>query len=255
MNYNLVKKISTCILSFVLTFTVPTILHADDILKGPIPKKSKFQLDTRFTYTRNEKGITTLTNNIIGKYWEGDRLGKWVFINVPYKSVINDQESSNGFGDITVGVGPGGRINNLHILSYFALTFPTGDSNERPALGNGRYDKKIGVVHTFLTNDKGFEIDTTVEYNLTGVNNKDINPPNEFYFGFIFGGKINERIRFATGLTDLVKANGDFLLNSRSVLRYTFSPKIHLEALIDHGIQNHNVLKYDGLSLFLRYNL
>ena len=238
------------LLAGTLALSLSNNAKADDIFKG-IRGPTNFQADARLTYSKNERNIESLTNNFILKYWDGEGAdaGKFAFINLPYR-LATFPNSNVGFGDITLGAGPRGKIQELNYFLYGALTIPTGNSK----LSNQRHDIRAGTFMTYLTKDKKFHIDGALEYNFTGKNNSGINPPNEFYSGILVGGVISDKIRVATGLTDLVKNNGDFMLNSRSVFRYTFSPSMHFEFVGDVGIKNKNMPKFNSLGIFARYN-
>ena len=131
---------------------------------------------------------------------------------------------------------------------------PTGDSRGKIAIGNGRYDTKIGVNATYLTQDKNLEIDASLDYNFSGENKKGANPPDEFSFGLLGGGKVTEKVRFATGIAGLVKEDGSHVVNSRSVARYTVSPSLHFEAVGEVGIQSRDIPRGVGGGIFARYN-
>ena len=227
-----------------------SIAKADDIFKG-IKGPTNFQIDERVTYSRNDRDIETITNNLILKYWDGDStdIGKWAFVNLPYR-ILTSPNPKEGLGDITLGMGPRGKIDGLHWFLYGSLTIPSNNEG----LSNKRYDIKTGTLITYLTEDKNFEVDGVLEYNITGENNKEINPSNEFYSGVLIGGKISDKIRYVTGLTNLFKDNGDFVLNSRSVFRYTFSPSFHFEVVGDLSLSSKNISKSKNLGLFLRYS-
>lgn len=224
-------------------------IHADDFLKG-VKGPTNFQIDGRFSYSKNNKNIESLTNNLILKYWDGDKNGKWGFINFPYKSIKSENNFNNGFGDINAGFGLRGKIKNFNYFLYESLTIPTGNSE----LSNKRYDLKTGAFITYLTKNKKFEVDGVFEYNLTGKNNSGINSVNEFYSSIFFGRAIGNKIRIGTGLTDLIKTNGDFVLNSRTAVRYAPSSKIHFEIVGDIGMKTKNIPKFKGLGVFARYN-
>ena len=242
---NLSKILKNYVLvgSLALATVFPSSALANDIFKG-VRGPTNWQLDERVIYSKNEKNLEILTNNTILKYWDGNKFGKWGFISLPYKLVSSKKGSKNGLGDITIGIGPRGRIDNFNWFLYGALKFPTGDSKGKIALGNGKYDKKIGFLLTYLSTNKKFEVDGSLEYNFT----------REKSIGLLVGGEITDKIRFATGLTNMIRENGDYLLNSRSVVRYKVSRNLHFEVVGDLGINSKNVLKRKNLSLFVRYN-
>src|SRR3989338_2556644 len=217
-------------------------------LRGP----TNFQLDERLSFSNNEQGTNALTNNLILKYWDGSKFGKFGFVSIPYRFIDSPNGSNNGIGDISIGIGPRSSIKNLNLISYFSLTFPTGETNDI-AIGNGRVDRKVGIAATYLFHNRNAELTTLLEYNDTGRNLDRINPPNEVSMGFVAGYKMG-RIRTATGLVDLVKGNGDFLLNLRNGIRYTLSPKLHFELYGDLSIKNKAIPRNKGVSTFVRYN-
>ena len=249
----MIKQLRNYFLLGSLFLTSLSIAKADDIFKG-VRGPTKFQLDGRLTYSKNERNIESLTNNLILKYWDGDKLGLWGFLNLPYKNINSSNKSSEGFGDISLGIGPRGRINNFYWCSYAGFTFPTGDEKSNPVLGNGRLDTKIGLLETYITSDKKYEIDGMVEHNVTGKNGSGVNPSDETYIGILGGGKITKKLRLATGFTDLIKSNSDYIANWRIVLRYTASPKLHFELVGDKGIDGHNVQKSTGIGVYMRNN-
>lgn len=227
-------------------------INASDIFIG-LKSPTNWQLDQRINFTKNDQDIETITDNLILKYWDGENVGKWVFLNLPYKFVNSPLGSNNGLGDISLGFGPRGKIKNFHIFGYFSSTFPTADS-KGIILGNRRYDKNIGILSTYLSNNRKFEVDFSLEERFTGKNKKGINPPNETSSGLLIGGAVGKKMRFATGFTYLINNDGNYIAFSRSVLRHTYSQKLHLEFISDIGLANKKVPKSYGGSIFLRYN-
>lgn len=227
----------------------PNIASASDIFLG-VKGPTEMQLDGRVTYSssNDKKGnLQTLTNNLILKYWDGDETGKWFFVNVPYKLVFSD-EFNNGIADVIIGGGLRGRIGNFHMLPYISLSLPTGEA------GNRRYDTNIGVMATYLTTGQGFEVDGSLEHKVTGIDAAGLNPPNETSGGMVAGIRVVESIRLATGATGTVRNNGDYVLNSRTVLRYTPSKALHFELVGDAGIASGNMPKGFNVGIIARYN-
>jgi len=239
--------ISLCSLLFSLT------TNADDIYKG-VKGPTNWQLDSRISYSKNQRKVRTTTLNSILKYWDGDKFGLFGFLNLPYKNV-DALDNSMGFGDISLGIGPRGRLDDFHLISYTSFILPTGDEESKPTLSNGRLDTKLGLLGTYFTNDRKYEVDSTIEYNFTGENSSGVNPPNETYIGMLGCREITKRLRFATGFTGLIKNNGDYSTNWRSVSRYTISPRLHFEFTIDKGIRNKNIPKSTGIGAYMRSNL
>lgn len=236
-----------------LASLIPSRTHSDDIFKG-VKGPTNWQLDERINYKENENKVKTLSNNLILKYWDGEKIGKWGFLHLPYAFITNEKETNQGLGDISLGGGPRFTAYNFHFFPTASLKLPTGDFTDKIPLGDGRYDTKLSLFTTYLTQNKKFHIDSALEYNLTGENKKNINPPNEIYGALLVGGEVIPNVRLATGFTHLMKENGDYLFNMRSILRYTFSPSFHLELVGDVGIESRNISEGFSLGLFLRYN-
>src|SRR3972149_2946900 len=115
--------------------SLPQEAQADDIFKamrGP----TDWQLDSRVAYSRNSQGVAAVAGNAILKYWNGSGHGWWGFLNLPYRAISSQNSSSAGPGDVSLGTGPRGSAGNFHVFSYLGLTFPTGDEESKPALGN-----------------------------------------------------------------------------------------------------------------------
>lgn len=226
---------------------------ADGIYKG-MRGPTNWQLDSRITYSKNEERTKTITGNLILKYWDGNEFGWFGFFGLPYKNIDAPSSSLTGFGDISLGGGPRGKLDNFHCVSYIGFTLPSGDEESKPALGAGRIDTKIGLLGTYLTDDKKYELDGIVERNFTGKNNSGINPPDETYVGLVAGRELTKKLRFVTGPTGLIKDSGDYIINWRAVLRYIVSPKLHFELTVDKGINGRNVPESNGIGFFVRYN-
>ena len=246
-------KASLAIFLGLATMLSPGKSYTDDILKGLRGPKN-WQVDERVSWFRNDKDTETTTNSLILKYWDGDRSGKWGFISLPYKSIESQEGSNSGLGDVSVGFGPRFSGDNLHCLSYVALTFPTGDSGEEVSLGNGRLDTKLGILTTYLSPKKTFEIDASLEYNFTGENKQGDDPANEVSGGCVSGGKITNEVGFATGLIGLINENSDYSISSRTILRYTASPGLHFEFVGDIGIRAEELIRGNGVGFFVRCN-
>ncbi len=251
----MVKRFSRCARSYALAIGLlfARDVYADDIFKGARgPLGKDWQADERTIYS-SSGNTRQINNTFILKYWDGDTFGKWIFVNVPYKWVGSPEGSGHGFGDISVGAGPRGRVGDLHWISYAGLTFPSGESGGNIKLGTGRYDKKVGLFVTYLFRNKLFQLEGAVEHNFTGRRN-GLAAPDESYRGLLAGGKLTDKIRLVSGLTETHKENEDFLLNSRSVIRYTVSPKLHFEVVGDIGLKNRNVPRGKSLGFYQRYN-
>jgi len=116
----MIKQLRNYFLLGSLFLTSLSIAKADDIFKG-VRGPTKFQLDGRLTYSKNERNIESLTNNFILKYWDGEGAdaGKFAFINLPYR-LATFPNSNVGFGDITLGAGPRGKIQELNYVDSIA---------------------------------------------------------------------------------------------------------------------------------------
>jgi len=240
------KKLLSTLL--ILLATASSNVSADDIFKG-MRGPTNLQADIRTVYSKNKIGTRAVTNTLIGKYWDGDKSGKWGFIGLPYKFVHSKNGYVKGLGDILIGFGPRGRIGNLHWFLYGGATLPIGDTEGKIKLGNGRYDIKLGTFATLLSSDKKFHIDGSLEYNFTGKE-----ALNEISTGMVAGAKVTDKLRSAAGLTYFNNGNGHSV-NSRGVVRYTHSEKLHFELVGDYGIGSNGTLsKSNSIGLFTRYN-
>ncbi len=248
----------------------PTLTRGDDIFKG-VRGPTNWQLDSRVGYTERTDSegneMETTTNNEVIKYWNGDKIGVFGFINIPtYKSIRSEDASSEGFGDLTFGIGPRGRIDlgdtgSLNFLSYVGASLPTGNSESKPALGNDRIDLKTGIFSTYLTPDKKFEIDTSFEYTLAGENSKGVKGLDEIAAGFLVGTQLTEDnlIRVGAGLTSRFRENReggwDHAYGPRAVIRFS-PPKQpwHIEVIGDYDLESKGLSKGFGVMLQLRIN-
>ncbi len=248
MTKSLLKKFAQYAIAGLLCFHARG--SASDLFIGVKPP-FLWQLDQRISYFRNEEDLERINEQITLKYWDGDQLGKWGFLHVPYQFVRKD-ETQHGFGDMSFGIGPRGKFSELHWFLYGGLKLPTGEARE--GLGSDSFDFKLGLFSTYLTENKKFEVDFSLEYLIGGEKRAGGNQPDELLSGFLIGAKITEKIRFGTGITATVKDYDAYLLNSRAVLRYTFSPSLHTELVGDFGLESKDLSKGMGIGLFLRYN-
>lgn len=230
--------------------------------RGPTP----WQFDQRVSYSDRElngnRTQSAIANSIF-KYWNGDEKGMWAFLNVPFREVSNNFGRSSGLGDVSLGIGPRGRIDlgengNLHLLSYAGLNLPTGDAEKMPALGNGRLDKKFGLFSTYLTFDKKFGVDTSIEYNFTGENKLGIKPSDELSAGMILSSKIVDKWRFGTGAIGTIKKyernDGDHQISWRNIIRYDHSKKWHSVLIFDKDISTRKMPSGFNTTALIRYN-
>src|SRR3989344_231900 len=257
----ILKKLRNLALGGALMLS-PYLANADDIFKG-VRGSTNWQLDLRASYTQRtdskETTVKTFSDNVVLKYWDGDKIGLFGFFNIPaYKSVDNGTSESRGFGDLTFGIGPRGKISlgekgTLHFLSYAGPSMPTGDNHRNPALGNDRLDIKTGIFSTYLTKNRAFEIDTSFEYTLAGENSKGIRGVDEMTAGAVVGGRITQDnlIRVAGGIESRfkedLKEGWNYAYGPRAVLRITPPNKNwHLELLGDYDMASKHLP--DGFS-------
>lgn len=248
MTKGLIKKLAQYILVGSLFFQVSG--RASDLFIGVKPP-FLWQLDQRISYSRNEEDVERINGQLMLKYWDGDQLGKWGFLHVPYQLVHKD-ETQHGFGDVSFGIGPRGKFSKIHWFLYGGLKLPTGEA--RKMLGSDTFDFRFGLFSTYLTENKKFEADFSLEYLVGGEKRGGSQQPDELLSGFLVGGKITEKIRLGTGITATAKDYDSYLLNSRIVLRYTFNPSLHTELVGDFGLESKDLPKNIGVGLFLRYN-
>jgi len=219
-----------------LTFS-STSTYAANIfngVRGPTP----WQLDYRMLFAEKENDASSLTQVLILKYWDGDGLGKWGFVGVPYLS----GDAKNGFGSVSIGGGPRGKIGKLNWISFGGLTFvDQGDSKS--------VDKRLGLFTTYLTEDKDLEFTNTLEYRFKGEDAL----PDELKLGSVAGGKIADKLRAVGGFNGIRK-DGDYLINLRALLRYTHSKQFHLEVVGEQGIKSKGIPKGTSIGFYARYN-
>ena len=214
---------------------------ADDIYKG-LKGSTDVQLDLRAGYIRNDKGIETIANTLIMKYWP-ENVSWWAFTITPYKFT----NGTRGTGDMTVGAGPRMVRGKFGFLPYVGAVLPTGQ------LSNGRFDEVVGLLGTYKTLDSKFEAGISTQYTFAGKKS-GAEQPNEFYFGAVAGGGSLD-LRAVGGLTYLRKGNGDFLTRLRAVIRYTFSKYLHIEFAAEKGVAGKNIPKDYSAALYVRVNI
>ncbi len=236
-----------------LALSTASLSHGSDIYQGmrwPTP----LQLDERVTYSKDEFGKEGITNILMLKYIDGNKIGKWCFVSLPYRHVSFNGESNSGLGNASIGCGPRGSAGNFHWISYGGIVFPSTAEEGNLPLGNSRFDTKLGMFGTYISPDKRFDIDGSFEYSFTGKTDGH-NVPNEANIGLVYGRKITDKIRLASGFTEFTRDNGDYMLNSRSVMRYTPSSNFHLELLVDLPLDNKAIPKTKSFTFITRYNL
>ena len=213
-------------------------------LRGP----TDVQLDNRTSYTEKEsqKGVATRAtgNNFILKYWNGKEQGVFGFANIPYKNLKSAEKSSEGLGDIALGIGPrfDVKIGNgkLGVLSYIGPVLPTGNKNSTLALGTGRVDGKAGLFGTWLSDSKESEVDFSLDY--TKTENGKVS--DDVTGGIVLGGQVTPNLRFVAGPLFSYKQdganNGDYTLGWRGNFRYTPSgnlgKRLHFEVWYDQQL-------------------
>jgi len=240
---NLVK---TTVLSAITLAAAPAT--ADDIFKG-MRGPTNWQLDVRAAHNENDHS-TTNTGTAILKYWDGDEFGKWFFANLNYKELNTRSTVTSGLSDVTIGGGPRGRMGNLHILPYGAVTIPSGSD-----VSSERTDTRAGILATYLAEHEAFEIDGSFERVWTGTNAKGFNAPDEYAAGAIVGGRTSQRTRLAGGIAGTFRDNGEYETRVRAVWRGTRSKVEHLEIIVDIGLKAHGLPKHSGVTIIYRRNL
>jgi len=252
----LTKKLkkSIAVGALALAALFPDIASAGDIFFG-VRGPTDYQADARVVYSNKEdeknkeKRVDAITNQFLFKYWDGDDLGKFMFVDIPYKLTYSSGELSHGLGNISAGIGPRGRAGSFNFISYLALEFPTDESK------SSGLNARMGAFATYFMLDRKMEIDGSLECKITGQSNGK-NPPNEIPAGLVVGGRIFiDEIRAAAGITALLKDNSDYLINSRAVIRYMPSQAFHFELIGDAGIKNKNIPQNFSATLLMRYNL
>jgi len=270
------NKFKNLIQSLVLSGAILSQTHdllANDIVigtRGP----TECQMDARVGYSEktDNKGreTKTATQNDVLKYWDGNKLGVFGFLNIPsYKSVDNGKSRSDGFGDLVLGAGPRGRIDfesgkkgSLHFISYAKATLPTADVGI-PALGNDRIDIGAGAFLTYISQNKKWEIDGAFDYSFAGKNSKGFRGMDLMFGGLIAGGRIYDseklELRIAGGLNGQLREDGAYCYGPRAVLRVT--PKFksgkrygHFEIVVDKDMQSKNMPKGFGVTGQVRVN-
>ncbi len=246
---NIIKK-AILPASIVAAAASPYQSDASDIFigrRGPTP----FQADIRRTAVQTEKGKQAMYDGI-AKVWTGNGLGFFGFLRGQYKQVSSANGENAGWNSYLAGVGPRGRFKNLHLLSYVGFKKSLADRNAKIPLDSGSFDERFGLFATQMIGN--YDVDASAEYNKTGKNTAGINPADELSFGLVGGRGIDKKARVAAGLTGLVKEDGDYLVNLRGVLRYTFCPAVHAELLIDEGVYGGNLPGGLSFTALVRYN-
>jgi len=227
--------------------------YAADIFNG-MRGPTNWQADSRLTWSKNTAGVNARVGKLVIKYWDGENTGKWGLIGVPYKFLDTSNDSRSGLGDISAVFGPRGSIGNLYLCPYGGFTFPTGQTTGVLPLGSGRYDVQLGLLTTYLSSGKQYEIDGSFEYRFTGENHQGINPPNQVSAGLLGGGRLTDQTRLVTGLESLIKDDRRFLLTSRTILRHTVSSRFHSEIIGDIGIASDGIPQANSITVQARYN-
>jgi len=228
------------------------LAYADTLFRAAKGPKD-FQLDQRFNYSENDADVKTSSSNTILKYWPS-ATPIFASVNIPYKQIESPKSSSEGLGDLTLTFGPRIKTDNLHLLPFVSYTFPTGDNDAKPALGNGRKDLQIGQALTWFSDDNKSQLNAVVAYTFTGENDKRINPPNELYAGFLGGTKLSDNIIVGAGANGTIKNNGDYAVNGRLAGRYTFNPTYNIELNYDKTLFSKTLPEANTLGLWFRVN-
>jgi len=233
-------------------FSSQELAYADTLFRAAKGPKD-FQIDERIIYSKNDANVNTSASVTILKYWPNEA-PIFASISVPYKQIESPKSSSEGIGDWTATFGPRIKLDNLHLLPFASYTFPTGDSDAKPALGNGREDLQIGQALTWFSSDNKSQLNAVVAYTFTGENDKHINPPNEFYAGFLGGTKLFDNVILGAGANGIIKDNGDYCINARLTGRYTFNPTYHIEVNYDKTLDSKTLPEANTIGLWFRVN-
>jgi len=240
-----------CTISYTTTTSADTFRAG---LNSYTPYQADFRVGLNRTDnipdTEKDESTESIQGEAVLKYWDGDEIGKRLFLSVPYELTNNSKGTSHGLERITLGFGPRGRIDNFYWYFHGALTFPGIEK------GPNRYDFRFGLMATYLSPDKKFEIDIHSFYKFTGEEEKDnetVNPPDELYAGIVVGYRIIDNMIAGGGLTALVKEK-DYRINARVVLRWVFSKDVHLELVGDKTLYSKGIPGQESLLFMLRYN-
>jgi len=247
------KKLITTLSIATATLVGPSATHADDIyraMRGPTNQ----QIDLQTNYSWNTINQRTAQDQAIIKYWTGDELGFFELLSLPFKQTKTENTSATGPGDITLTMGPRGRIGTNQFMLYGATTLPSGNQNTKPALGTGRYDFKLGTAVTALTKDSTLEADGVVERTWTEMGT--IHPaPNETYAAVLTGGAFSSWGRAIAGFLGSVNDKGQAYLTARGIIRYTPSKSTHVELVLDVPINAKEKPKTTAIGVRFRLNV
>ncbi len=259
-------KSSITTLSLLAAMLLPSIKAEDFLIgtRGPTP----IQFDHGINYIRKEtspNSSESFVNSNVLKYWTGKERGFFALGSLPYKSLEQGMLSSEGFGDLTLKLGPRGtedlgKYGSFHWITAVGTSIPLGDESTKPALGTGRYDFKGGFTTTWLDKEKKKECTTAFEYTkpLTLYQGRAVS--DEINTGFISGRKLNETWRVGAGLRGTFKLgepnDGDYVLKARALARYTFQQNKmwHLELIADRSIATKHMPDETSAGVLVRYN-
>jgi len=261
------KLLKVLLSTALTTYLTTSSAQADDFLigtRGPTP----IQFDHGFNYSRKETApnlTESFVNSNVIKYWTGKERGFFAIGSLPYKSLEQGTQSSEGFGDLALKLGPRGtenlgRYGSFHWITAVGASIPLGDAAAKPALGTGRYDFKGGFTTTWLDKEKKNECTTAFEYAkpMTLYHGRAVY--DEINAGFILGRKLNETWRIGAGLRGTLKLcepnDGDYILKARELARYTFprNKMWHMEFIADKKIATKNMPDEVNAALLVRYN-
>jgi hypothetical protein len=231
--------------------TAPLSAYADDIMKGA-RGPTNWQVDSRVGVTEVEAtkdlpSIEKVTNHLIVKYWDGERFGKWGFVNLQYRFEDSGKESKRGLGDVYVGAGPRFSTGNFHAMGYLGIKLQKGE------LTNNRNETSFGILATYEF--KPYELDAMLERVVTGLDAKGINQPNEFTAGLLGAAAAGSKFKGGIGASAKTNDQGDYSAEAIAVGRFIHSKYFHMEAVYRHGLNGNNMPKQDSYWVFARANL
>jgi hypothetical protein len=242
-------------------------LHAEHPFRGA-DSPTDWQLDIRYILSErslNNSRTTTFDVNSILKYWPQNP--NWLFagISAPYRYIEAGARDADGFGDISVSLGPRGVFKgssgSFHYIFAGGLRLPTGDSEMKPALGTGDVDYVANLGMTYFTPDKRFGVDAAVVYTFAGDNRET--RADVISYGAVIGAKPTKEspLRFFTGLVGTYKFGGKEdgfnRFSWRTGLRFTphNTKRWHLEGWFDKDVEAKGLPVGNSGALVLRVNL
>jgi len=225
--------------AFLLSFNTA---NASDIFigrRGP----TSVQIDSRVQVSHADPTLAS-SQQLIIKYWTGEDRGVFSYVSLGSKEVISPKKAVD-LGDLVIGVGPRGHTGNLHVISSVSGFMSLQKSKELPDLG-------ATMFATYLLPEQSIDIDVSASYRATSIR-KDV--PDKISSGVVVGKKINDGVHLAGGVSSNGITSGAAHLALLGIGRYTFSSKMHMEAIGSVGVISHNLPLTKELNLIVRYNV